>query len=1858
MSHPIDWTDFNNQLLERIKTEEKGPFYDLFMTCVEMQPHLGQGSKKDLPYHTIEWNIPQNLENYGKGDIGFDMEIINYFNDCIKAFYSDSNMLKKLSDKNSFNPLKWGNPFEEITWSPSLTWKSQPPEIKNIPSRFHKDIQMYLVLIRGLYRYYNGDRNRLPEETSYKGISGMDSENDFYFLGSAAMLNRQFFRQGNHSNLINGRSFLNIEVNPVHEEENKNNPDFILPRANLLINLTGDPHNYLLTIFKSINDGNTLFRKSTRTINEMLPALLSSSSFIWQGKLGADISREELESMTEEQRTELLLGNKSEILTRCFEELAKNFPDSNKTQKQEILNKLLLPAKVMHELLIKIERKRIERQFVLKKAGNLKKHLISLSSDLGENEASATRDILKLLGEFEVDIPHLKEGSVIQKTLKNYQILIIEETKMRLQITSLEDKLSEERSKLEALFSTLRDLIQKEYFDKRKYGHSVLQVYTTFSFVLLNKDLFPSVSLKKEVGSRKIPSILKKQTLRSFFERWKEKKAFSPINLFREIINGKAESLFTKFQRPHYPLKMQSLTKEQMGIIIKTTNTVHEALESGKKEGVSQFLKVENAILRLMNEDNVLVASLIDSGETDRESIMALYAHIEACLYFADPKSEREISPRNKGFSTLFENVIKTVRKDNISKTLEKEGKYLQDSIKNLSLPSQNLSSSLEKDVNSVSFDQLQYKKLHLKRQVVGVNPNLEKLKRLYGSITENLEDFLYRGRVGGYDLELLYSDQEVPAGNLSEDKIKKHFSQDDWNFISRLLPRPVSRREGIESLKAVIIDNYFPLQEAKSSLSNWDPRKDDKLLLGAFSAQILKNKIDQLEGDSLQYELVSNPDPLEPNMVNIFQDRTFFTAFGQGIIENQQSEKIAEEAYWEFLPLFIASFIRYDDTQVDQSFKDLKMDLIKSLPGADVVYADLRKWMNANQKKIQALDEWLEQETQKNVEALQGDSGAISAFIERISKEARERFGVPIGNFMNGLKEFTLISTILSGGILASLAKAGLIAGGMGLMGSVIASVIMGFSLGGVYMGYGRPYGKALITKIIENYQYYFTQEFSKTSPNTYLLKILMSAINNEIGAFDSPKELPEKLQTTNYLQGFFNTVEISKNNLMAFPTRIFQLIPNSVENGSFSTLALNFFYMLNKDAFQLLPPEILQRASHPLFKEAVKEYLSKYVSELTLKEDGFTGNLNLAEIRYDQETELSRYLKEKAQKGEITLSFSSSSAVGKVLNKRERFTLNEDQILPYKGIDPDVLSENLGSILDCFKEILTKRDLMKAKLNPIFQEFADKYDSIPLSQSNTNQAIQGLVDSVQMLRIGFELSTNLVQINDYSLVPRYSTYLQATKENAVSIFNSPTISDTMKVLSKTSQFASGQGYESGIQIERSLKELQTIIDNYITHGAYYPLPHTFWSNLQNNVLSIAQEIDQGKGSLAYPVMIELSQNNNLLMPLISFNMLKEHLFSLYGNKGGMNVIQNLNNSKISYLTGENLSIYFFDATSRGFSLSPFMMNAIEKTAKGFQNKSLKKFMGRIGNLQTNMLPLEEGGMAQESPWNRQSNPMRLHPGQNYIRPYQATKALPYAEDPLANPVNNQNMIQNQPQPEAYRPNQQVDPNVIPQESPNTFRNPPQQNVQGPIEGVVNPNNPQTNRFRNPNVLEGANRQNRDQVIDPNIEDNPLDVGVLAGSSMLAGTFGNALDDPEDEGRLENIENKIMGTENQEKQMIVQNVGSSNSYINEGHFLGKEENFRNPNAHIDLEPYGGNNPYTDPEIPYDPEGSFPLGGGIYNNLSRRRYEEQAPQDLAQSFPWKKALGIGGGAILGAGLLASMFSGDEPSEKKKKNRKT
>ena len=94
----------------------------------------------------------------------------------------------------------------------------------------------------------------------------------------------------------------------------------------------------------------------------------------------------------------------------------------------------------------------------------------------------------------------------------------------------------------------------------------------------------------------------------------------------------------------------------------------------------------------------------------------------------------------------------------------------------------------------------------------------------------------------------------------------------------------------------------------------------------------------------------------------------------------------------------------------------------------------------------------------------------------------------------------------------------------------------------------------------------------------------------------------------------------------------------------------------------------------------------------------------------------------------------------------------------------------------------------------------------------------------------------------------------------------------------------------------------------------------------------------------------------------------------------------------------------------------------------------------------------------------------------------------------------------------------------------------------------------------------------------------------------MLAGTFGNVLDDPEDEGRLENIENKIMGSENQEKQMIVQNVDGSNSYSNGGYSVEEGENFKNPHANIDLEPYGGNNPYTDPEIPYDPEGSFPHG--------------------------------------------------------------
>ena len=1829
MSTKINWTQFNNHLLDRIEQEEKGPFYNLFNICLDV---CQDNNRKILGHGESEttFEIPKRLENYGKGDISYDMSIINYFNEFINLFFNESLSAKQYR---------------------SLYWKNKPILPKDFPKELHPDIKKYMVMLQGIYLWYMWMDGKTADNSEWEDmqytLGPIEYENDFYFFGTVAILDEYLLKYKNRFPFASGffqyfRSpprFFNIDVKDLINPS-QSNSSFVLPLANLPENLEKDQGSVLMQLFRSINKSRLFFNKSNRTITTLLPSILSSSSFIWKGKLGENLSPEMIEAMPQEKRLRLLMENKAEIMTRCFEELVKNFNNAKSSTKQEALNYLLLPVKEITSLLTTIDGKRAKQMQALQTARNLKKTLLALGEEFGENEANTTKDILLLLDKYQVDLPHKKQEPFIQKTLRLYRDSIIEEANLRYQIVDLEKMVADKRKVLEERFFHLKEGIEKEYFGINRYSYSVLQVYTTFSFILLNKDLFPTISLKKEVkqtAAQKMASWMKKITFKNAFSPSAEKREFDPQSLFQEIINKRTKNLLETYQHPLRPIKMEDLSKEQLEGIEKTTKIVATALKNGNQSSVNQFLIIEKALGRLLSEDHVFLKPLMDKDKITRKSITALYAHIEACLYFVDPQATKELKPRGEMFSKIFNMILKNVTKDGIKKDLEREVETLQKSFKTFSLPTPSLSNILEKELLSQPFDQLENKELQLVKERESMNPNVEKLKNIYQTLQNYIKEFLYSRKVGGYDLQLLYTKLELSKKIIpTSEQIKSSFKGIDWKLIEGLLPVPRERTNlfAIESLKNFIVDNQLSIEQSSSSIVNWDPRKANDLLFAALCAQSVKDKSEQLENENLQYSLVPKSDPLSSNRVNIFQNKTFFTAFGQKIIQNQRNSTLAESAYWEFLPLFLASFVRHDASLKDETFEKLRLDLLETLPGAKVVYEDLKNWMDKNQKSIQQLDKWLDEETKKNLNALQNSSQGITAFIEEISKKAMDKintFVSLVSNFLSGTKEYLLISSVLSGGLLLSLAKYGVIKSGMGFVGNLVGSVILSFSVGALWMGYAKPYIQSLISKAIENYRYYFTEEYSKTSPNNYILKILMSAFNNEIGAFGYFKDLPEKLQFTNYLQDFFQTVEVSKNNLMIFPNRIFQLLPNSVENGQFSVLALNFFYMLNKEVFQIVPPEILQRASHPLFKDAVKEFLNSYVSELQRQEGNFEGKKTL---EYDQETPLSRYLRDQADRGAITLSFARDSAIGKILGRSSRFLIDQDQIIPYKQMNTNVLAENVSSIQDCFKEILVKRDLMKSRLNPIFQKISENYDTIQLDQNNTNQAIQGLVNSFQILRMGFEMSTNMIQINDYALVPRYSSYLQGSHENASSILTSPVIADMMKVLKKTADYATAMGYEEGMQVERSLKELQTIIDDYISHGYYSVPPTNLWSGLQNSLLPIIQELDRGKSTLAYPMLIEFSQNNNILMPMLSFEMFKEHLFSLYGEEGGL-VIQTLNNAKISYLTGENLSLYFFDAINRGFSLSSSSLNTLEKVAKNFQNKELNRFMGRIERLQSNLLPSEERGMINSKPqWNRQSRPIQLHPGQNYIRPYQNQRTLPSGIAPQNLIGSNQNIGANTNQNISqggtgeFNPQQLGDPNTIPNNTNTIPQNNMQQNIpinsinqgQGPVQ--TNPKNLQANVPINPNISQGSNPSanvpvNRSQEND--ISSNlpiPIFMPVNEEEAM----------------REQNIENRI-----REEQMIMQDTSGKNYFAPVSNEVNEEMDLFNSE----------NN-----------QASFPSGGGIYPNPLRRAYEQQAPQDLPQPFPWGKAAGVAGGVALGAGLLGSLFKEKDDSEEKKKSRRT
>ena len=91
----------------------------------------------------------------------------------------------------------------------------------------------------------------------------------------------------------------------------------------------------------------------------------------------------------------------------------------------------------------------------------------------------------------------------------------------------------------------------------------------------------------------------------------------------------------------------------------------------------------------------------------------------------------------------------------------------------------------------------------------------------------------------------------------------------------------------------------------------------------------------------------------------------------------------------------------------------------------------------------------------------------------------------------------------------------------------------------------------------------------------NQYILNMIDLLFKSEIALISSHKfnDLRHRLNFTLFLQEEFSLLRDIKSDLSALPNWINHLAPYAAKHMNFSSMAMNLFYMFNKELFILLP-------------------------------------------------------------------------------------------------------------------------------------------------------------------------------------------------------------------------------------------------------------------------------------------------------------------------------------------------------------------------------------------------------------------------------------------------------------------------------------------------------------------------------------------------------------------------------------------------------------------------------------------------------------------------------------------------------------
>lgn len=1878
---------FNSSLLNLVRTHYKGPFQQKILEAFnspQWDQDLGRACSAmfKISHENIMPPTPDMIEGYGEGNIGNDYSVVRFIDDrfgrilnIIREETIDFQVLKTYLDDISFlygakkASITRNLYYRKFIYQALANWAYwMHPEIFNAP----------------LIEFYAKSRSKTP-----LSIEDTDS---LSFLGICSLLNVFLTEQEKRI----GRASYHpsfFKIDPCTSTQ----ASWIFSQRFFPIEAAAKNRKFqnddLFSYFYDFNDRYIGEKKLDLSLS--LSNLLSSSSFLWDQEIFG-IDPLQVEAMSKEERVRFLLSKKNALIEKCFSYLAKaslrskelgpdfmlggleenpyiELQDSENTLRTKKLRALSI-GRGIEEVLKEIEQleKLLSHAIISKQ--NAKNHLIELIRGIS-GEINATQmeaDLLKLLEgqELPSELLSTRTGKILSDLSNNYRKQTLLYAKYKEQLKEKGNALNPLKQQLEEVYTSLTNDYLQTHAKDQSMIHRLLEVHTVFSYFIFNQELFPDVSfsdlrkkdLTEKVAARKILSFFKKTEKQQFAAQEIE-------GTIEEFLNNTSKKIFERF-RDYQQGKTRALTPAESKQILAVSREISESPQSLEK-----FQKFEQVLKTILIEDQSFVQNCFHlETSLPLQKIIQLQTYMNASLLFAEGQMATTATglKRSIGFRQLIDAIQNAQNTDAID-TRAFESEVILKQLKNFDYPpevTKSFTQNVQTAYNRVHPDILD--QINLAANPIDINqfPQLQQKKGILEEIRQKILEIAPKGE-GDY-----FSEKEKQVkpyfSPLKTQEIKEGGTVRASEAINRIFPSGSYLKKYLQDHYKGMLFSYDQLIEALRAFASREQEN-----IGIFSSSEWDNLKRRFSGSSNLFRKLNKPQEIhlavivalyeqvrqeyhtqmrnlekltvtkfsksmipEEERMNVFEGVGFFRHYKKKSDSFSMNYEKSENLYQQFLPLFLTSYLA-DTNNLNEGrvyLSERKLEALKELfPGVERVYGEMSAFLTSQSRQFTEMKEFFkEQESQ---------AGFLEeGFLNSLKDFIRQNF-----NPFPGIEEFAFTSTIASLGLLLYTR-------------SPIFSTLGGLAIGYFWKTKTKPFLSDMYNLLLEGGKDLLGYN-SPAGINDYILNVFQVAFQTEINLAQT-QNLPGRTLEINslflnslFLQEEFSILKNSRISLLEFRNRLESLAPYAVENTNFSVMILNLFFKMNEPGFLAAPNDLLRNAGHPLFIPALKEYFTAYQNLLSLEKAKFIADGHTEEecvLTLGIESPFKSYLTEQAKKGELMLNFSMNSSVYQFMGTQYFYLEN-----PFRSqIEPTQINQGLPSFarnLEAFMQTAQKSLALEEQfLGAIRPVLLRTQKLLELKPSHVRNAQETLRSNYHMLRFVMSAAREMDQMYFTTPTNTVDYWMSSTNERGQSLFLSPLYREISSNLMKTAQFMAISGAKEGENFLNAMRELESRVAIYLKGGEFLAPKLESIQQIEAAVGSLLSDLEKTP-QVAFPILYEKAKNPESELPVFAWRWGMESLNQEMQSTENAITLRDANKSNLIYLTNEGLEIFFTTPSTRGFSLSPMTLNALENAFKQNTDQSILLFLGvmaqrdqtRLRSLQQIPRSIDVQALQQESYRSlarQRGQPLMLMPlGQQ-------GQQAPASGTTASQQLPQQQAVSNQQLPQTSGPNPYIQ--SVPQVPSSSYISSTggspmiqgQQNIQQPsgtqnqpigwAEGPIG-------------AIQGSPRRgNQEEQSGSNFMPIFMPYGQ-SSRPQVNSEDSTAMPQQQEQTVTPQVQEQAVSQPVERNYVTVTSDGSTAGTVS-----ATEDASRNPWSWADEEiarsdrliaERAKNPPQI--ELPGPPPSS-PYRGPM-NMQDYWNYQEEVNASRQVQFPYGKAAAVGGSLMLGAALLAQMMKKDK-----------